>query len=231
LQLLRYIVRILTRWYDEHNRLPLPLVLPLVAHHGPDGWKLSCEFQDLFGAVPEPLRPYTISFSHALVDFARIEDNALSAHIRLRAFLKALKYILSPDLPEHLGVLLAEGAQLPIVDVVQILAYIGKGPVAVSPGALREVLQHFMPDHAEEIMQGFGQQYFEEGIAVGKAEGKAVGKAEGEAQALVRLLEKRIGTVSEALRARIFAADLASIEAWFDRAIEATELESVFDRN
>jgi hypothetical protein len=76
-------------------------------------------------------------------------------------------------------------------------------------------------------MQGFGKQYFEEGIAVGKAEGKA----EFGAQALVRLLEKRIGAVSEALRARIFAADLASIEVWFDRAIEATEFESVFERN
>jgi predicted transposase/invertase (TIGR01784 family) len=227
LQLLRYIVRILTRWYEDHKRLPLPLVLPLVAHHGPDGWEFSCEFQDLFGAVPEPLRPYTISFSHALVDFARIEDNALSAHIRLRAFLKALKYVLRSDLPEHLGVLLAEGAQLPTVDVVQILAYIGKSPVAVSPEALREALQRFMPNHTEEIMQGFGKQYFEEGIAVGKAEGKA----EFGAQALVRLLEKRIGAVSEALRARIFAADLASIEVWFDRAIEATEFESVFERN
>jgi predicted transposase/invertase (TIGR01784 family) len=223
LQLLRYIVRILTRWYEEHKRLPLPLVLPLVAHHGPDGWELSCEFQDLFGAVPEPLRPYTISFSHALVDFARIEDNALSAHIRLRAFLKALKYVLRPDLPEHLGVLLAEGAQLPIVDVVQILDYIGKGPVPVSREALREVLRRFTPGHSEEIMHGFLKEYFDEGIAVGKAE--------GEAQALVRLLEKRIGTVSEALRARIFAADLTSIETWFDRAIEATELESIFDRN
>jgi len=88
-------------------------------------------------------------------------------------------------------------------------------------------------------MQGFGKQYFEEGIAVGEARGKAEGKAEGEArgktkgeaQALVRLLEKRIGPVSEALRARIFTADLASVEAWFDRAIEATDFESVFDRN
>jgi predicted transposase/invertase (TIGR01784 family) len=231
LQLLRYIVRILTRWYEEHKSLPLPLVLPFVAHHGPDGWKLSCEFQDLFGAIPEPLRPYTISFNHALVDFARIEDTALSAHIRLRAFLKALKYVLRSDLSEQLGVLLAEGAQLPIVDVVQILAYIGKGPVPVTPEALRKALQRLLPDRAEEIMQGFGKEYFEEGIAVGEARGQARGKAEGEAQALVRLLEKRIGAVSEPLRARIFAADLASIEAWFDRAIEATEFESVFDRN
>jgi predicted transposase YdaD len=77
-------------------------------------------------------------------------------------------------------------------------------------------------------MQGFGKEYFEEGIAVGEARGKARGKAEGEAQALVRLLERRIGAVSESLRARIFSADLFSIERWFDRAIEATDLESVF---
>ena len=91
--------------------------------------------------------------------------------------------------------------------------------------------KRLMPDHAEEIMQGFGQKYFEEGVAIGKARAKAEAMTEGEARALVRLLERRIGSVSETLRARIFAADLASIEAWFDRAIEATEFESIFDRN
>jgi hypothetical protein len=168
-----------------------------------------------------------ISFRHALVDFAAIEDNALSANLRLQAFLKALKYILRRDLAERLEVVLAEGARLSIVDVVQILTYIGKSPVPVSPEALREALQRLMPDHAEEIMQGFGQKYFEEGIAVGEARGEARGKA----GALVRLLERRIGAVPEALRARIFAADQTSIEAWLDRAIEATEFESVFGRN
>ena len=158
-----------------------------------------------------------------------------------------MKYVLRRDLPERLDVLLAEGPQLPIVDVVQILAYIGKGPVSVSAEALREALLRLMPDHVEEIMQGFGKQYFEEGVAVGeargkvqgraegkvegKAEGKVEGKAEGESRALVRLLEKRLGPVSPTLRARIFAADLASIERWFDCALEATDLDSVFDPN
>jgi hypothetical protein len=149
----------------------------------------------------------------------------------LQTFLKALKYILRRDLAERLEVVLADGARLSIVDVVQILAYIGKGPVPVSPEVLREALQRLMPNHAEEIMQGFGQKYFEEGIAVGEARGAARATTEGEARALVRLLERRIGTVPEALRARIFAADLGSIEAWFDRAIEASEFESVFGRN
>jgi hypothetical protein len=109
------------------------------------------------------------------------------------------------------------------VDVVQTLAHIGKGPLPVSPEALRVALQRLMPGDAQEIMQGFGQQYFEEGVAVGEAR--------GEAQALVRLLERRIGAVPPGLRARIFGADLTSIEAWFERAIEATDLESIFDPN
>ncbi len=71
------------------RQLPLPPVLPLLVHQGPDGWKLSCEFADLFGAVPEPLRPYLPSFRHALVDLAPMEDGALSREVRLRAFLKA----------------------------------------------------------------------------------------------------------------------------------------------
>jgi predicted transposase/invertase (TIGR01784 family) len=48
LQLLRYVVRVLDRWYEQNKRrLPLPPVLPLIAHQGPEGWRVSCEFSDL----------------------------------------------------------------------------------------------------------------------------------------------------------------------------------------
>jgi len=57
----------------------------------------SCEFADLFGSVPAPLSPYLPSFRHALVDLPRVKDLALSTEVRLRAFLKALKYIRRPD--------------------------------------------------------------------------------------------------------------------------------------
>ena len=58
----------------------------------------------------------------------------------------------------------------------------------------------------------------------------AEGKAEGEAKALLRLIEKRFGPISSALRERIMAADPASVEQWFDRAIDAPDLEAVFDQ-
>jgi hypothetical protein len=69
LQLLRYLVRVLTDWHDKNDKqLPLPPVLPLLAHQGPEGWNISCEFADLFGIVPATLRPYLPSFRHALVE-------------------------------------------------------------------------------------------------------------------------------------------------------------------
>jgi predicted transposase/invertase (TIGR01784 family) len=220
LQLLRYIVRILVECYDENNkRLPLAPVIPLLAHHGPEGWTVSREFVDLFGAVPESLRPYLVSFRHALVDFASIDDAALSAHLRLRAFLKALKYALRRDLPERIDVLLAEAPALEVEDLVRLLTYIGQGPVPVSDDVVKNALGRLVPSREKTIMASFGQQYLQQGLQ------------QGQAKSLARLLERRFGVVPPHFRESIFSADLASVEMWFERAIDAPDLQSVFDSN
>ena len=73
-------------------------------------------------------------------------------------------------------------------------------------------------------MERFGQEFLQAGYERGLAEGEA----RGEAKALTRLLEMRFGAVSIRLRQRITAADLPSLEIWFDRAIQALDLHSVF---
>ncbi|MBF0334946.1 MAG: hypothetical protein HQL40_15075 [Alphaproteobacteria bacterium] len=52
--------------------------------------------------------------------------------------------------------------------------------------------------------------------------------AEGEASALIRLAEKRFGPLPADLRARILAADAATVEAWLDRLMDAPSLETLF---
>ena len=200
----------------------------MLAHHGPKGWTISTQFADLFGRVPEPLRPYLVSFRHALVDLARIEDDALSRHVRLRAFLKALKYIQRWDLPARIDVLLADAAELKSVDVALLLAYIDKGPVAVSNEVIRAALQRWVPSREEEIMASFGQEYFESGKAAGVAEGLQQGMQRGKASSLIQLLETRFGRVPDSLRKRIYGADPASIDMWLKRVIIAPDLPSIF---
>jgi predicted transposase YdaD len=232
LQLLRYVVRILVDCYERNQqRLPLPPVLPLLLHQGPGGWKLSCEFADLFGSVPEPLRPYLPSFRHALVDLGQIEDQELSGQARLRAFLKALKYNRRPDLPQRIDILLAEASVLEEEDLVLILAYLDDGPVGVSDTLVREALQRLVPEQTERIMGSWTQTYFDQGKAEGLTQGWAQGRTEGGAKVLVRLIEKRFGAVSPQLRQRIFSADVATLEAWVERVFDAPDLQSVFESN
>jgi hypothetical protein len=224
LQLLRYVVRMLVQWYDQNKQqLPLPPVLPLLAHQGPEGWTLSCEFADLFGSVPEPLRPYLPSFRHALVDLPLIDDRALSAEARLRAFLKALKYSRRPELPDCIDLVLAEAPGLEDKDLLVILTYLDRGSIALDNKVMHEALQRLVPDRKELIMGWLTQPYYDKG--------KAEGEARGEAKILTRLLERRFGAIPAALHQRIFAADVASIETWVERAFEAPDLQSVFDSN
>ena len=220
LQLLRYVVRLLTDWYERNKKkLPLPPVLPLLVHQGPEGWNFSCEFTDLFGTVPEPLRPYVPSFRHALVDLGPMDDTTLSCETRLRAFLKALKYSRRSDLPACIGIVLAEAPWLDEGDLLVILTYLSKGPVEVNKRVIQETLLRLLPERKERIMRSFGQPYYEEGCA------------NGEAKILTRLLEKRFGAIPASLRERIFAADVSSLDTWVERVLDAPDLQSIFEPN
>jgi hypothetical protein len=74
------------------------------------------------------------------------------------------------------------------------------------------------------------QPYYDKGKAEGLAEGLAEGKTIV-ANGLARLLEKRFGVVPDLVRQRIFSADTQCIEAWFERALDAPDLQAVFDSN
>jgi len=232
LQLLRYVMRILTQWYEQHSRkLPLPAILPLLVNQGPDRWTYSCEFASLFGELPSAMTAFLPSFRHALVDLSRVGDDALSTQVRLRAFLKALKYSRRKDLALRIDVVLAEAPELTIEEQTTILTYLDKSSTLLNDEIIREALLRIVPHQMEQIMGCITQPFYDRGMAVGKAEGKAEGKVEGEARILSRLLERRFGVVPEHLRQRIFAADVPTIESWVERAFDAPDLNSVFESN
>jgi hypothetical protein len=58
---------------------------------------------------------------------------------------------------------------------------------------------------------------------------KAEGMQQGEALALQRLLSRRFGVIPQECLTRIQLASLAQIESWFDHAVDAPNLASVFD--
>lgn len=85
---------------------------------------------------------------------------------------------------------------------------------------------------AETIERWFAEERnkgLQQGLQEGLEQGLRQGLQQGEAASLKRLLERRFGPLSEAIASRIAQASLAEIEPWFDRAIDAPDLHSVFD--
>jgi len=53
-------------------------------------------------------------------------------------------------------------------------------------------------------------------------------RAEGKAEALVRVAEHAFGPLSSDLRERVFGADEATLDAWFDQLLDGADLDTVF---
>ena len=70
----------------------------------------------------------------------------------------------------------------------------------------------------------------EEMIEKGVQKGLVRGRAEGLSEAILRLLTARGVRVDEAVRQRILTCtDIATLDRWFDRALNATTLSDVLD--
>ena len=70
LRTLGYLTEIFTRHHKTQG-FPLPPLLPMVLHQGPDAWHISTAFQDLFELSEEiaaDLLPFPPKFHHALLE-------------------------------------------------------------------------------------------------------------------------------------------------------------------
>lgn len=81
----------------------------------------------------------------------------------------------------------------------------------------------------EGEFMGLVQTLREEGRFIGVQQGMQQGRQQGEATILLRLLEKRFGTINETVRRKIESADAETLLTWSDRLLMAENVDEVFD--
>jgi predicted transposase/invertase (TIGR01784 family) len=93
LRLLGYMTEIFTQHHKTYG-FPLPPVLPIVFHQGPETWHISTSFEDLF-ELPEEiaadLLPYLPKFHHALLDLTRFDPATGENDTRMQVVLQLMK--------------------------------------------------------------------------------------------------------------------------------------------
>ena len=110
------------------------------------------------------------------------------------------------------------------------------------PDAQRIALQRERNERASRHMFGSALQAGieigrGEGIEIGRGEGIEIGRGEGlekarvaRATSLARLAAKRFGPLTDAQRARIEAADAATLDGAFERLLDVDGIDALFDR-
>ncbi|HZI12099.1 MAG TPA: Rpn family recombination-promoting nuclease/putative transposase [Myxococcus sp.] len=257
LRMLRYVVRQVERWRQEHpDSALLPLIIPLVMYHGLEGWTAPRRVEELFD-LPEgeerrsEWRALVPRFEYLLDDLTAEREEALRA--RSGPPLSRLAWLvlrhgrsgeLARRLPEWTALFAQvqagpEGAEHLVV-VIRYLLWVGDQTVHAAAGrVLHSVLGG---QRAEELMRSYGEQLIErglqqglekgleKGLARGREEGLRQGLIQGRAEDVLRILTARGVQVDEAARQRILSCtDLAALDRWFDRALNATTLSDVLD--
>ncbi|WNG28540.1 Rpn family recombination-promoting nuclease/putative transposase [Cystobacter fuscus] len=251
LRMLRYVVRQVERWRQEHpEHSLLPVILPLVMYHGPEGaWSAPRRMEDLFELPGESeeerahWRAWVPRFEYLLDDLTAEREEALNARpgpALVRLAWLVLRYgrtgELARKLPEWVGLFAQvqaapEGTEHLLV-VIRYLLWTGDKAVHNATGqVLHSVLDE---QHAEELMRSYGEELIEQGrqqgLVRGREEGLARGLSRGRAESILRILSLRGIHVEEGARQSILdCTDMGTLDNWFDRALQATTLSEVLD--
>lgn len=244
LRMLRYVVRLLERWRQHHlDSTTLPLIIPLVMYHGPDGaWTAPRRVEDLFefpGAAHEQWRALVPRFEYLLDDLTAEREEALKARPgppMARLAWLALRYGRSEELARRLPEWVALFAQVQagpegdsqLAVLVHYLLLMGDRAAHSAAGQVLNLVVG--RQRTEELMRSYGEELIEQGRQEGLARGLARGVIRGRAEDILRILTARGMHLDEQARQRILTCtDVATLDRWFDKALNATSLADVLD--
>jgi predicted transposase YdaD len=238
LRLLRYMLRIWERWQQEHpGAVRLPIVLPVVLHHGEEAWTAAPALASVLDASPELLAstwPLVPHFQFLLDDLAEQSPEALAARplaslsrlVQLALWASRSLARLQAAAPFMRPIVGAAGADERAQALLgQFFLYVFRTtPRDVDEETIRTILMAVAGPESEEAMMTL-EEYF---IERGRAEGEAKGRVEGAARALLQILTARGLPVSVDARARIVTCDdLAQLDTWLARAVTVASVDEL----
>jgi hypothetical protein len=196
LRLLRYMVRIWEKHLRDHPSSSLPAILPVVLAQNDRSWSLQSDFASLL-ALPddleEPLQPFVPDFAFQLIQLAEIPFEAIAgtpAGIMILRTLKAERggeLLSSPVWDEALL------ERLPRELFELIIRYILEADV--DKDGFDDTLRQIRKKKIRSIAMSLAEKLRQEGEQKGRQEGRQ----EGRQDAIIRVLEVRLGPIPSGL--------------------------------
>jgi predicted transposase/invertase (TIGR01784 family) len=244
----RLLVYMAAIWDDHQRAHPrarhVPLIVPLVLHHGADAWSAPTSMDAVYDCSPDELAAFAAHvprFSFVLEDLAETGDAELRERVAMavpRAVLWAFQHArqerdivaaMRRDIRELLVAM--QSARTGLHALALLMSYIMEvtGTPTEEIGEFLEL--EVSPMAYEEFVstaERLRREGREEGRREGHSEGRKEGVDEGRRGLLCKLLALRFGKLSPAVRKRVERADSEALERWAERVLTAASLAEVF---
>jgi hypothetical protein len=225
LRLLRYVVLI---WEQFRKQNPaaakLPPVLPLVLFQGGATWTADLSLSGLID-IPDGLAQYQPEFRHLLVDLNHINSGNVKVNGILKEVLLALK-IRGEYSPAHFADYLRKNDKWHIIKAM--LRYTFMVDAGITFDYLHSTVLATNCIKIEEEIMTIAEQLRSEGRQEGYQEGRQAGRQEEAAKTLLKILDKRFGSVSQEAKEKINVATSSQLGVWIDASLDAVSVEQVF---
>lgn len=212
---------------DKPGRTTLPLIIPILIHHGPTGWTAATAFETII-AVPENVRAavrrYIPSFEMKLVDVSRDPAGGLVMQA-LTGLGRVVLFCLSVAgderrLVDEIDQLVAElnamvGSPRELDALLAVLRYLVATHPRSSPARIANLVETTARKGQKEVKMDVLEEL------------KREGRMDGRARTLLELLTARFGQVPAEARARIVAAKERTLMRWSLRVLTEPTLDDV----
>jgi Putative transposase, YhgA-like len=213
----------------------LPVIIPVVLHHGRDGWTAAVTFEEMLDADEDlrvSLGEHIPRLRLVIDDLGKQSDDQLyerAATSFARLVLWALKNAreagwLGGEIDRWKDLIAAVLAER---DGTRALTALFRYILQTNPTVERDVLRGLLPDDRGAEVEEAVMNWFEREMDRGRREGEHNGQRNAERRVLLKQLRLRFGELPAAAVARIEAADVPDLDVWTERFVTASRLEDV----
>ena len=248
LRLLRYMVRI----WDAHLEIDktakrLPMIVPVVLHHGKSGWTAATQFQQLLDvpATEPALSRYVPNFEFVLDDLVRASDAELQSR-QMAAFLQLVLWVMRDA--RRRGRLLSglrawrtqlravartpggwEALELIFMYIAQVAGEHEAEQFFEQAQAIDSAVKEHIMTYAQKLEARGIKLGIKKGEALGIKKGEALGVLQGQRAAVIGVLEARGVVLSPEQRQRIEACESAEqLDRWVRLAATIGSADELF---
>ncbi len=227
LQILNYMVQ---KWFklirEDKYEGYLPIIIPIIVHHGRRKWRHSLKFTDLFDLPSEDFRQYVPQFEHLLHDISHIDEERFKTTTFLRIVQLIMKYIDNPGqtykLPEIVGLLQQLQDKDKITEYLALILQYVLRTGAVTIQQAKDIVRDL--PHGEETVETTADILRKEGEQIGIS----LGELNKSKDLLLRNINARFGTINRDIIERIKSIQSVEIlDGLFDLSLRVSSFDKL----